>query len=103
MYLVTIAYGHPQDPAEFDAHYSQTHVPIAAKIPNALSFSAGHCETLDGTPPPSYLLASVAFADKEAAVAALTSPEGQAAAADTANFATGGVTITLTPVEISAP
>lgn len=103
MYLVTIAYGHPQDPQAFDAYYTENHVPLAAKIPNALSFSAGHCESLDGTTPPSYLLASVTFASKEEAVAALTSAEGQAAAADTANFATGGVTITLTPVEISAP
>jgi uncharacterized protein (TIGR02118 family) len=51
MYLVTITYGHPANTAEFDAYYSETQMPVAAKIPHAVSFSAGHCESLDGTLP----------------------------------------------------
>ncbi|AZG46809.1 EthD family reductase [Gordonia insulae] len=103
MYHVTITYGHPEDPQAFDEYYSTTHLPLAAKIPGVRAFSAGRTETLDGTAPSVYYLASITFDDKESAAAGFTSPEGQAAAADIPNFATGGATLHFNPAEISIP
>ena len=33
MHVLTVCYGHPTDPAAFDAHYTSTHAPLAGKIP----------------------------------------------------------------------
>jgi uncharacterized protein (TIGR02118 family) len=93
MHVLTVCYGHPADPAAFDAYYTSTHVPLAEKIPGLASFTYRHCESLDGSQPPHHLLAELSFPSREALDAGLTSPEGGAAAADVANFATGGVTM----------
>jgi uncharacterized protein (TIGR02118 family) len=88
MHVLTVCYTHPQDPAAFDAYYNATHVPLAQKIPGLESFTWRHCSSLDGSQPPYYLLAELAFASQDALMAALTAPEGQATAADVANFTT---------------
>jgi uncharacterized protein (TIGR02118 family) len=93
MHVLTVGYGHPKDPAAFDAHYEATHRPLAEKIPGLASFTARRCASLDGSPAPYYLLAELSFASAEALSAGLASPEGQASAADLANFADGGVTM----------
>lgn len=93
MHVLTVGYGQPADPAAFDAHYESAHRPLAQKVPGLQSFTARHCASLDGSPPPYYLLAELAFASGDALEAGLASPEGQAAAADMANFADGGVTM----------
>jgi uncharacterized protein (TIGR02118 family) len=86
MHVLTVCYGHPTDPAAFDAHYTGTHVPLAEKIPGVTSFTYRHTASLDGTPPPYYLIAELSFPSQG-------SPEAQAATADVPNFATGGVTM----------
>ena len=93
MHVLTVCYGHPADPAAFDAYYTSTHAPLAGKIPGMASFTHRHCESLDGSQPPYYLLAELSFASREAMNGALASPESQAATADVPKFATGGVTI----------
>jgi uncharacterized protein (TIGR02118 family) len=93
MHVLTVCYGHPADPAAFDAYYTSTHVPLAEKIPDMASFTHRHCASLDGSQPPYYLIAELSFASQEAMGAAQASPEAQAAAADVPNFATGGVTM----------
>ncbi|OJG06106.1 EthD protein [Pseudonocardia autotrophica] len=103
MYLVTLTYGHPTDPAAFDKHYQDEHLPLASKIPGVQAFAGGKCESLDGQPAAAYLQAVLTFADRETAGAALGSAEGQAAAADIATFATGGATMTFTQVDVSIP
>ena len=35
--MLTVCYGHPADPATFDAYYASTHVPLAADVPNFAS------------------------------------------------------------------
>jgi uncharacterized protein (TIGR02118 family) len=54
--------------------------------------------SLDGSTPPYHLQAELYFDSSDAMMAALGSPEGQAAAADVANFATGGVTMMTSEV-----
>ena len=93
MPVLTVGYGHPTDPAAFDDHYTSVHTPLAAAVPGLAGFTARHCTALDGGTPPYYLLAELAFASQDDLAAGLQSPEGQAAAADIANFADGGVTM----------
>jgi uncharacterized protein (TIGR02118 family) len=93
MHVLTVCYGHPADPAAFDAYYESTHRPLAEKLPGLTSFTARHCESLDGSQPPYFLIAELAFPSREAMDAALSSPEGHAAAADVPNYATGGATM----------
>jgi uncharacterized protein (TIGR02118 family) len=93
MHVLMVCYGLPADPAAFDAYYTSTHVPLAEKIPGVASFSARHCASLDGSAAPYHLIAELGFPSREALNAALSSPEGQAAAGDLANFATGGATM----------
>ena len=93
MYVLTVLYGHPADPAAFDAHYTSTHVPLVEKLPGLDSFTYRRCASLDGSQPPYYLIAQLGFASQEAFDAAMATPEGHAAGADVPNFATGDVTM----------
>ncbi len=52
MHVLTVCYGHPTDPAAFDAYYTSTHAPLVEKIPGLASFTYRHCESLDGSQPP---------------------------------------------------
>lgn len=96
MTVLKILYGHPDDPEAFDAYYRDEHLPIARRIPNVERLEALKVQrALDGTEPEHYLIAEMVFADKETFKASMGSPEGKAAGADVANFATGGVTMLL--------
>lgn len=96
MVKLIVAYGQPQDPAAFDRHYADTHAPLAQRIPNMQRFEAGRVlGAPDGSAPPFYFIAELLFDDVETLQAAMGSPEGQAAAADVATFATGGATMML--------
>lgn len=92
MKLTIVAYGQPADPAGFDRHYANVHVPLVRAMPHlqAFEYSKGPVVT-EGEAP--YLIALLRYASAQDLEAALSSPEGQAALADIANFATGGVTV----------
>jgi uncharacterized protein (TIGR02118 family) len=93
MVKLTVLYGPPTDPAAFDEHYFATHIPLADAIPGLRRNQVSKLSSLDGTPSPYHLQAELWFDSAEALGTALGSTEGQAAAADVANFATGGVTM----------
>lgn len=96
MVKLVVAYGAPEDPAAFDQHYADTHWALAEKIPNLRRFEAGKVMgTADGSPPPYYFIAELVFDSPEALQAAMATPEGEAAAADVGNFATGGATLMI--------
>jgi uncharacterized protein (TIGR02118 family) len=96
MVKLVVAYGQPEDPAEFDEHYVATHIPLVEKIPNLRRFESGKVVgTPDGSAPPFYYLAELSFDDVEQLQAAMGSPEGEAAGADVATFATGGATLMI--------
>lgn len=95
MVKLIILYGQPADPPAFDAHYFSTHADLVAKMPGVRRFEAAKCASLDGSPSPYYLQAELWFDDADATQACFASPEGQAAAGDVANFATGGATMLL--------
>lgn len=85
-------YRKPKDPAAFDRHYHSTQVPLAWTIPGlrAYTISKGSVRLPQGESD-YHLVATLTFDSLAAIEAALVSPEGQATAADLANFANGGV------------
>jgi uncharacterized protein (TIGR02118 family) len=89
-----IQYNRPADPAAFDAHYFDTHVPIFARTPGirSVSFSRGPIQVIAGTPD-LYLVAIVTFDSLADLQAGLGSGPAQEAVADLPNFAGAGVTI----------
>jgi uncharacterized protein (TIGR02118 family) len=94
MIKLMVAYGAPEDPAAFETYYAATHAPLANKIPRLRRFEWGKVVgTPDDTPAPYYYLAELCFDDADALQAGMASPEGQAAGADVANFASGGATL----------
>jgi uncharacterized protein (TIGR02118 family) len=99
MVKLTVLYGRPTDPDEFDRYYGEVHEPGARTIPGLLRLEAGKVTTLDGSEAPYYLMAQLWFEDMAAFAAGAGSPEGVATAADVETFATGGTTMLLTAVE----
>jgi uncharacterized protein (TIGR02118 family) len=100
MVKLTVLYGHPKDPAHFERYYLETHTPVALRVKGVRRFEISKITgTLDGTPPPYYRLADLYFDDVAHMQEVLASPEGQATAADLANFATGGVTLMIADVQ----
>ena len=91
MAQLVVMYKTPADPAAFDAHYFQTHVPIAKGIPGLKQYdvSTGPV-TGPGGPSDVHLIATLHFDSLADIQAAFASAEGQAASADMANFAQAG-------------
>lgn len=89
-------YQQPADPAAFDRYYFETHVPLAKTIPGLRSYEVTRGDVMGmagkhGT----YLVAVLGFDSMQAIAAALASPQGQATAADLANFASAGVDVMM--------
>jgi uncharacterized protein (TIGR02118 family) len=96
MVKLVVAYHTPSDPAAFDAYFTSTHIPIAQQIPGLRRFESGKVlGTPDGSPAPYYFIAELSFDDAEALQAGMASPEGQAAAHDVPNYASGGATLMI--------
>jgi uncharacterized protein (TIGR02118 family) len=99
MVKLMVLYGKPEDPSAFDAYYAATHAPLAEKIPTLRRFEHGKAlGSPDGSEAPFYYIAELSFDDPDALQAAMSSPEGQAAGGDVANFATGGVTMLVAQI-----
>ncbi|EFL90326.1 EthD family reductase [Ahrensia sp. R2A130] len=96
MAQLVAVYRTPKDAIAFDAYYASTHLPLAKTIPGLLKYElndgpvAGPDEG-NGV----HLVAILHFANMATIHAALASPEGQAAAADLGNFATGGAELLM--------
>jgi uncharacterized protein (TIGR02118 family) len=96
MVKLQVFYGQPKDPAAFEAYYKDPHTPKALKVPGLRRFEASKVVGAPGGGEPAYYrTADLYFDNMDALQAGLGSPEGQAAAADLANFATGGVTLVV--------
>lgn len=103
MYRVSVLYGTPTDPEEFDRYYEQVHIPIAKKMQGLVRWTLTWPDQQQGELENVYLIADLYAETKDQLEAILASPEGQAAAADVAKFATGGATFvygTETEVEL---
>jgi len=88
---LTVAYNQPPDADAFLEHYEDVHTALARAVPGVETFEWSKVVgTATGEPPRYALLAQLTFESMEAFGAGLASPEGQAAAADVASFATNG-------------
>ncbi len=92
MAKLLVLYKTPTDAAAFDAYYEGTHIGIAKKIPGLRKYEVSRAPVMTPAgPAPVHLVATLHFDDMAAIGAGFASPEGQAAGADVAKFATGGV------------
>jgi uncharacterized protein (TIGR02118 family) len=88
---LVVLYTQPEDPEEFERHYTEQHVPLVHKIPGLQQFEAGRFVAAgDGGELSYYRIAELTFADQGALEAALASEEGQATAADYGKIAAPG-------------
>ncbi len=100
MFKVTVLYGHPTSPKDFEKYYEEKHAPIASKMPGVFrfeitKFSAGQ----DGSRSAYYRMAEIYFVDEGQMQASMASPEGRATISDITNFATGGAAVLIGKVE----
>jgi uncharacterized protein (TIGR02118 family) len=104
VYRLTVLYGHPEDPVEFDRYYREVHIPLAKKILGFKGWTIGKCEAArPGERPPYYMIVGIYADSREALEAAIASPEGQAALNDVPRFATGGATFMFDDEEVLIP
>lgn len=96
MAKVVVMYKTPKNAEAFERHYASTHIPLAKKIPGLKKYdiSQGPVGSPAG-PSGIHLVATLYFDSMSALQAALSSPEGQAAASDLANFADGGADLLM--------
>ena len=100
MVRLLVLYGQPKDPAAFDRHYQEVHIPIAKQMKGLKKWTVGKVTgTADGSPAPYYYIADLYLESRAAFDSLLASPEGMAAVADVPNYATGGVTFLYTEIE----
>jgi len=94
MRRIIVHFAMPKDTAAFDAHYTQTHIPLTKAMPRLRSYevSKGSVATTDAENPV-YLTAILTYDSAADMDSSFASPEGVAAVEDVARFATGGVTI----------
>ena len=91
MASLVVLYKTPEDAAAFDKYYTETHIPIAKKIPGLRKYEVSRGPVVTPAGPSGFhLIATLYFDDLAAIQKAFASAEGQAAGADVANFATGG-------------
>jgi uncharacterized protein (TIGR02118 family) len=92
MHDVVVLYNHPHDPAAFDAHYRDVHVPLVHALPLLQEFSWGHVDR-DNQESGYYLMARLSYRSAAAAQESMSSGAGKASVDDLANFAGAGVTV----------
>jgi uncharacterized protein (TIGR02118 family) len=91
MARLVVVYKTPRDAAAFDKHYFDKHVPLAKEIPGLRKYEVNNGPVATPAGPSGiHLVAILHFDDMAAIQNAFASAEGQAAAGDLQNFATGG-------------
>ena len=104
MIRLTVLYGHPDDPADFDRYYREVHLPLARKMEGLQGWTIGKCQAAAANEqPPYYMIVGLYAESRQAMEEILASPEGQATVADVANFATGGATFLYDEEEVLLP
>ena len=94
MVKITVLYGHPDDPAAFERHFDDVHIPLVNAMPNLRRVEkALVVATSDGSAPPYYRVVELYFDSEEELQASRATPEGRAPGEDVPNYATGGATV----------
>jgi uncharacterized protein (TIGR02118 family) len=85
-----VLYERPEDPAAFDKHYNEIHIPLVRQLPGLLGYTVGrNPAALDEAK--YYLIAELDWENMEALQAAFASEIGVQTAADVPKFAPTGV------------
>ena len=96
MAKIFAVYQQPADTAVFDDYYFNKHLPLAKTIPGLRSYEVTRGDVMGMAGKHGvYLIAILEFDSMAAIQAAMASPQGQAIAADLANFAGAGVEIMI--------
>jgi uncharacterized protein (TIGR02118 family) len=93
VHRLIVQYGQPTDPADFDRHYREVHVPLVQAVPGLLRFTVGHPRSMDPRTPAPYAIAELDFESAQAMGEALGTEAGKATAADVPTFASGGASM----------
>jgi uncharacterized protein (TIGR02118 family) len=100
MMKVTVLYGIPASPEQFEKYYGGTHLPLAAKMKGLARIELTRfVPGPDGSKPAFHRMAELYFTTPAEMEQSLQSPEGRATVADIPNFATGGVTMIVGTVD----
>lgn len=99
MFRLIAVYARPADEEKFLEHYRNVHMPLAKAMPDVKEIHWGTCVDLDGGTPDKFVITTMDWASREAALAALASPQGQEGNADLANFADAGVSVYTVELE----
>ena len=86
-------YRTPPEPAPFDAHFNEIHLPLLKKLPGILSLDVLHVTGAPIGESKYHVLVEAGFESRKAMDAALASREGKAVARDLMMFAADLVTI----------
>ncbi|OLC02800.1 MAG: hypothetical protein AUH78_06490 [Gemmatimonadetes bacterium 13_1_40CM_4_69_8] len=96
---VLVLYNQPKDTAAFEKYYAEKHVPLFASHAQEIGVTrvelVKFAATIDGQRPTLYRMADLRWESRAALEKGIATPGFKAAAADLANFATGGVTILI--------
>ena len=93
MHRLLVLYPPPADPQAFRDYYEANHLPLVARLPGLRGYRWGFDVTGLGAESPYFCAFEADFDDAAALAAGQASPQGQAARADLANYATGGVVV----------
>ncbi|HEY0147047.1 MAG: EthD family reductase [Methylovirgula sp.] len=93
MSKLIVLYKKPADPAHFDKHFREVHVPLVKKMPGLRATSFGPASTLDGGEGAFFWIFIGTFDSLKAIHEALASPEGQKVVADIPNYSADAPTI----------
>ncbi|WP_433731841.1 EthD family reductase [Nocardia sp. CA-129566] len=99
MHKLVVLYPKPADPDHFRDYYETNHLPLATKMPGLLAWRYSFDVTATNGESPYFAVFEGDFADAAAMDAARASQQGQRAAADVVNYATGGVVVIDYPVQ----
>lgn len=104
MVRLTVLYGHPDDPAEFDRYYRDVHLPLARQMSGLKGWTLGKCVAAGShASAPYYMIVGLYAESRTALDAILASPAGQATIDDLSNFATGGAVFLYNDEDVLIP
>ena len=93
MSKLIVMYPKPSDPAHFDKHFREVHMPLVETMPGLRSFSYGPTSSPDGGDGAFFWMFVGTWDTRDAMTAAFASPAGQAAVADIPNYSAAAPTI----------
>ena len=71
MVRLTVLYGHPEDPAQFDRYYREVHIPLARMMKGLTGWTIGKCESVEPSSEPPYYFMVGLYAESAEAMQAI--------------------------------